>query len=138
LTLRTSIIGLELQRQTGLIEWFLAQRGTIRGYRRAIYTGLTTIEMSRLVQRILERHADLRGIWHVASAPISKYELLVRLRHALGRTDVEILPDDQFVCDRSLRSSAFADVTDYQAPSWGDMLSELAHEIQARDRARSA
>jgi dTDP-4-dehydrorhamnose reductase len=133
LTLRTSIIGLEERAHTtGLIEWFLAQRGTIRGFRRAIYTGLTTAAMARLVARLLEQHAGLHGLWHVASAPITKYDLLVDLAKALGRTDVEIAPDDDFVCDRSLQADAFFRATGYRAPSWDDMLAELAGQIRER------
>jgi len=138
LTLRMSIVGLQLAGRTSLVEWFLAQRGTIRGYRRAIYTGLTTLELARLVERVLERHRDLSGIWHVASAPISKYDLLVRLAGRLDRRDVEIVPDDDFVCDRSLRSDAFAAATGYQTPGWDEMLTELAQEIRERGRVRSA
>jgi dTDP-4-dehydrorhamnose reductase len=133
LTLRTSIIGLEERAHTtGLIEWFLAQRGPIKGFRRAIYTGLTTAAMARLVARLLERHAGLHGLWHVASAPITKYDLLVDLAKALGRTDVEIAPDDDFVCDRSLRADAFLRATGYQAPAWDAMIAELAGQIRER------
>src|SRR5262249_41426173 len=85
LTLRTSIIGLELSHHASLIEWFLAQRGAIKGFRRAIYTGITTTEMGRLIDRVLQRHSDLHGVWHVASASITKYDLLVKLARALGR-----------------------------------------------------
>jgi dTDP-4-dehydrorhamnose reductase len=132
-TLRTSIIGLEERAHTtGLIEWFLAQRGTIRGFRRAIYTGLTTAAMARLVARLLEQHAGLHGLWHVASAPITKYDLLVDLAKALGRTDVEIVPDDDFVCDRSLQADAFFRATGYRAPGWDAMLVELAGQIRER------
>jgi dTDP-4-dehydrorhamnose reductase len=133
LTLRTSIIGLEERQQTtGLIEWFLAQRGTIKGYRRAIYTGLTTAAMARLVNRVVEQHADLQGLWQVASEPITKYQLLVDLAAKLGRGDIVIEPDDAFFCDRSLQADAFADATGYRAPSWNEMLDELARQIQDR------
>jgi dTDP-4-dehydrorhamnose reductase len=130
LTLRTSIIGRELSRKTGLVEWFLAQRGTVRGFRRAVYSGLTTAEMSRLVGRLATEHAGLHGVWHVASRPITKYELLVTFADKLGRTDVEIVPDDTFVCDRSLRSEPFEAATGYQPPTWDDMLTELAAETR--------
>jgi dTDP-4-dehydrorhamnose reductase len=132
LTLRTSIIGLELARRTGLIEWFLAQRGAIRGYRGAIYTGLTTLEMARLVARLLEQHPRLTGVWHVASAPITKYDLLVDLAAKLGRTDVSIAPDDGLACDRSLNADRFQAATGYAPPSWDRMLTELAEEIRRR------
>lgn len=135
LTLRTSIIGLELSRFTGLVEWFLAQRGMIRGFRRAIYTGVTTRELARVIEHVLVNHPRLHGVWQVASAPISKYDLLVRLAGILGRSDIEIAADEDFVCDRSLQADAFSAETGYIAPSWDAMLTELAEEIRARSRA---
>ncbi|HKW01831.1 MAG TPA: SDR family oxidoreductase [Vicinamibacterales bacterium] len=138
LTLRTSIIGLELSHHASLIEWFLAQRGAIKGFRRAIYTGITTMEMARLVDRLLARHRDLHGVWHVASQPISKYDLLVKLAVALGRTDIEIVPDETFECDRSLRADAFHAATGYEPPGWDAMLAELAGEVRRRKHARTA
>lgn len=138
LTLRTSIIGLELSRKTGLIEWFLAQRGVVRGFRRAIYTGLTTREMARLLSRILTQHPDLHGVWHVASAPISKYDLLVSLATKLGRTDVQIVADDSFECDRSLDADRFFGATGYRPPAWDDMLTNLADDIRRGGGARRA
>lgn len=134
LTLRTSIVGLELARarKTGLIEWFLAQRGKIRGFRRAVYTGFTTREMGRLVRRLVEQHDDLHGVWHVASAPINKYTLLVELAKKLQRHDIEIAADDTFACDRSLRSDRFRAATGYVPPSWDVMLTELAEDVRRR------
>ena len=133
LTLRTSIIGLEARAHTtGLIEWFLAQRGTIKGFRKAIYTGLTTAAMAQLVARLLEQHAGLHGLWHVASEPITKFDLLVELSRKLGRRDIEIVPDDAFVCDRSLDAGAFFRATGYQPPTWDEMLTELATRIRER------
>lgn len=132
LTLRTSIIGLELSRKAGLIEWFLAQRGKIRGFRRAVYTGFTTREMGRIVRRLIEQHDDLHGVWHVASAPINKYTLLVELAKKLQRSDVEIAADDAFACDRSLRADRFRAATGYAPPSWDEMLTELADDARRR------
>lgn len=132
LTLRTSIIGLELARKTGLVEWFLAQRGAVRGFRRAIYSGFTTREMARVIERLLTAHPELAGVWHLASRPISKYDLLVSLARTLRRRDVEVLPDDDFTCDRSLDGSRLAEATGYRAPPWEVMLEELADEIRRR------
>ncbi len=131
-TLRTSIIGLELRRKAGLIEWFLSQQAGIRGFRRAIYTGFTTAEMARVVERVLLEHTGLHGVWHVASTPISKYELLGMLAEKIECTDVDIEPDDSFVCDRSLDGSRFTEATGYAAPSWDTMLDELAQQILQR------
>ncbi len=133
-TLRTSIIGLELQRRQGLVEWALSQRGRVSGFRGARFSGVTTTELSRVCEGVLSRHVDLDGVWHVASEPISKYELLVELFRQLGRTDVQIVPDDKFVCDRTLRGDAFERATGYRCPSWITMLGELAASVRARDR----
>lgn len=134
LTLRTSIIGLELARQTGLVEWFLAERGTVRGFRRALFSGFTTREMARVIERLLTDHPELAGVWHLASRPISKYDLLVFLARSLDRRDVEVLPDDDFTCDRSLDGSRLAAATGYRPPSWEVMLEELAAEVRRRQR----
>ncbi len=129
LTLRTSMIGLGLYRKTSLIDWFLEQRGRIQGYRRAIFSGLTTRELSRVIALILERHPQASGLYHVSAAPISKYELLVKLRERL-QTAVDIAPADEPRIDRSLDSTRFRRVFAYQPPSWDQMLDELAGEIR--------
>lgn len=136
LTLRTSIIGLELKRGTSLVEWFLAQRGQVRGFTRAIYTGVTTMELSRLIDRLLTKEPDLTGRWHVASTPVSKHDLLRDLAELLQRDDVEVVADDSFACDRSLDASALYDAVGYVAPSWDRMLAELSLRIQQRTIAR--
>lgn len=126
ITLRTSIIGRELETRSGLIEWFLSQEGhTITGYRRAIYSGLTTPVLARVIDDVLLRHPDMSGLWHVSSDPINKYDLLCLARTAFG-WDGEIVPDDEFVCDRSLVSTRFRLSTAFVPPSWPAMLSELA------------
>ena len=127
-TLRTSIIGLELARKQSLIEWYLAQRGSIHGFTRAIYSGFTTLEMARIIERVLLKHPDISGLWHVASEPISKYDLLAMLGEQLGRSDVTLTADDAFCCDRSLDGGRFNRATGYQPPSWEQMLTELAEQ----------
>jgi dTDP-4-dehydrorhamnose reductase len=137
LTLRTSTIGLELKPNAkhGLIEWFLSQRCEIKGFRRALYTGITTMELSRVIARVITQHQDLSGIWHVASEPIDKYTLLKTLLSKLKRRDITIIPDDEFVCDRSLVAHAFQRKTGYQAPTWDTMLDELAQVISEKGKS---
>lgn len=135
LTLRTSIVGLELTRKTGLVEWYLAQRGAIRGYRRAIFSGVTTAELAGAVEHLLLRERDLDGLWHLASEPISKYDLLAGLGERLRRRDVELRPDVELACDRSLDASALRRRTSYRPPPWNTMLDRLAAEIEERNLA---
>ena len=125
ITLRTSIIGRELKNHLGLIDWFLSQTGTIKGFQRAIYTGFTTDEMSRIIMNYVIPHPELSGVYHVSSEPISKYDLLRLAKKTYGR-DVKILPDQDFVCDRSLDSTRFRQATAYAPPSWPEMIREMA------------
>ena len=127
-TLRTSVIGHELGTNLALLDWFLSQRGqAISGFTKAIYSGFTTLEMARIVDRILTQHTDLSGVWHVASEPISKFGLLQLCREKLGWEGV-IEPNDEFVCDRSLNADRFNQATGYTPPSWEAMISELAQQ----------
>jgi len=132
-TLRTSIIGLELSRNKSLLEWFLAQSGQVKGFTRAIYSGFTTSEMARIIEQVLFEHRNMSGLWHVASEPISKYALLAELNGLMQRSDIELLPESNFFCDRSLDATRFNTETGYQPPPWCDMLKELAAEIRERD-----
>jgi dTDP-4-dehydrorhamnose reductase len=126
ITLRTSMIGPELDRKTGLVEWLLAQKGkTIKGYRKAIFSGFTTAELARLIEALFTRHADASGLYHAASAPISKLDLLAGLERRLG-LGVTIVPDDAVACDRSLDATRFREAFGYTPPSWDAMLDELA------------
>jgi dTDP-4-dehydrorhamnose reductase len=124
ITLRTSIIGRELSRKTGLLEWFLAQRGSVRGFRKAIFSGFTTLEIARIVELLLTRFPRASGVYHVSSAPISKYDLLGLVKKRLG-LGVEIVPYDDFVCDRSLDSTRFRSEFGYEPASWEAMIAEL-------------
>lgn len=133
LTLRTSFFGLELKHHTGLIEWFLQQQGEISGYSKAIYSGLSTIEMARVLDKILQSHPDLNGLYHLSSDPINKYELLSMLSEQLGRDDISIQPNDTVCIDRSLNSDKLRTTIDYTPPSWPLMLEELGVAIQQRE-----
>lgn len=135
LTLRTSMIGPELKGASGLLEWFLAQRGgRVTGFTRAIFSGLTTTALSRIIERIVAEHPGLSGLYHLASDPISKHDLLVRIRDRL-ELDVEIRPAADPRCDRSLDGRRFATATGIAPPSWDSMMEGLARDLRARERA---
>jgi dTDP-4-dehydrorhamnose reductase len=129
LTLRTSIIGWQLNNHSGLLSWFALQRGKrIKGYKHAIYSGFSTAVLAQLIGDLIETRPDLHGLYQVASEPISKYDLLTRLRDALGWKDIIIESDDQFFCDRSLVVTRFTSATGWRSPSWDSMLEGLARE----------
>ncbi len=127
-TLRTSIIGLELKNRLGLIEWFLAQKGTIQGFKKAIYSGFTTDEISRIISNFVIPNPELSGLYHVSSEPISKYDLLLQAKDAFHK-EIQIEPDEVFFSDRSLDSSRFRQATGYKPPTWSDMIEEMASSL---------
>ena len=135
LTLRTSIIGRELSTSQGLVEWFLAQKGSAPGFTEAIFSGLTTIELSRVILDVIRSHPSLQGIYHVAADRISKYDLLVLMNRAFAR-GLTIVPDDSVHVDRSLDGGRFRSATAYEAPGWPDMIAEMAADDTPYDRWR--
>jgi dTDP-4-dehydrorhamnose reductase len=128
LTLRTSIIGRELANFRSLLEWFLSQRGKrVRGYRRVIYSGVTTNHLAELVCRIAAERPGLSGLYQVTAPAISKHDLLCMIRDAY-RLDIDIVPDDAEASDRSMIGEAFLRATGYQAPGWPGLIAQLAED----------
>ena len=125
LTLRTSMIGRELRRHQSLLDWFLRQQGKqIRGFRRAIWSGVTTIQLAQLIERLIVDHPRLAGTFHLSSGRTSKFALLVELKNRY-HLDVEIEPDDSVVCDRSLIGTRFERATGYHCPPLSVLIDEM-------------
>ena len=129
-TLRTSIIGHELKGGYGLIEWFLAQEGTARGFTKALYTGFPTIELARVISNYILPNEKLTGLYHVSSDPISKYELLKMVAERYDKR-ITIEPYDDFVLDRSLDSSRFRSLTGYVPPTWAELVDIMYRDYNA-------
>jgi len=128
LTMRTSIIGREWVRSTALLEWFLSQKGkSVKGYKNAVYTGFSTEAIAGLIRKTVVERPDVTGLWHVSSDPVTKLELLLKLKEA-WTLDVEILPYDDPPCDRSLDSSRFFRETGFDRPSWESMINGLVND----------
>ncbi len=133
LTLRTSMIGPELSRKTGLLEWFLSQRGkTVKGFTKAIFSGFPTSELAHIVELVLMKVPAIHGLYHVAAEPISKYELLTLIRDRL-RLPITIERDVTFDCDRSLDAGRFRKDTGYCSPSWDAMVNDMVSHMTERD-----
>ena len=125
ITLRTSMIGRELREHRSLLDWLLRQDGgAVRGFRRAIYSGLTTNELARVIWMVIERHPTLSGVFHVAGDPISKYDLLRLVVSTFG-LHIQVDADDDFVCDRSLIGDRFREGTGYRSPGWPELVADL-------------
>ncbi|MDY0744277.1 SDR family oxidoreductase [Paucibacter sp. R3-3] len=123
-TLRTSIIGHELDSANGLVGWFLSQTGGVKGFTRAIFSGLPTVELARVIRDHVLPRPELRGLYHVSATPIDKHALLTLVAKAYDR-DTPITPDDRLVIDRSLDSSRFREATGYQPPNWPELVRRM-------------
>ena len=125
ITIRTSIIGHELSGSThGLLEWVLSQTDTIKGYRKAIFSGLTTLELTNIILDVIIPSNMVSGLYQISSAPISKYDLLSLIAEIYGKK-IEIVPSDDLVIDRSLDGSKFKEITNYVAPDWSNQILEM-------------
>jgi dTDP-4-dehydrorhamnose reductase len=126
LTIRTSIIGRELACHHSLLEWFLSNEGgSIKGYRKSIYSGVTTNHLAEVVTNIILTYPLLRGVYQVVGDPISKYELLCLLRDAYS-VNVTIESVDGENLDRSMDGSRFKQMTGYICPTWPILVEQLA------------
>jgi dTDP-4-dehydrorhamnose reductase len=129
LTIRSSFIGRELFTQTELLEWFLSQKGkTIKGFTKAMYTGVSTIFMSKVVGEIIQYHPELSGVRQLSiENPISKYDLLCLARDAF-KVNIEIIPDDTFEIRPTLNGSKLRGELGLSIPTWSEMMFEIASE----------
>ena len=124
LTIRTSIIGHSINSNHGLIDWFLKQNIKINGFRKAIFSGLTTLELSKVILKYVLTNKSLNGILHISNVPISKFDLL-NLVSRIYKKSIIISPDDNLILDRSLNSRKFIKQTGYIPPSWEKMIEEM-------------
>jgi dTDP-4-dehydrorhamnose reductase len=129
LTLRSSFIGKEIHDGTELLEWFLSKKTTVSGFKKAIYTGLTTLELCRVIEKLIIFYPNAYGLYNVSSEPINKFDLLSLIGEKMQH-GVEIIPDESFHCDRSLDSEMFRKDFNYKPPSWKEMVEELSQEYK--------
>jgi dTDP-4-dehydrorhamnose reductase len=123
-TLRTSIIGHELSGNQGLVNWFLSQQDTTKGFTKAVFSGIPTVELARVIADFVLPNSALHGLYQVASEPINKYELL-HLLAAEYKKNIDIVPSDQLVIDRSLNGEKFHLATGYVSPQWSAMCTSM-------------
>lgn len=128
ITLRTSIIGHELDSARSLVGWFLAQEGRVNGFSRAIFSGLPTVEIARVIRDFVIPRPELHGLYHVSAEPINKFELLTLLAQVYGKK-IEIQMDDRLVIDRSLDSSRFRNMTGFKPKNWLEMV-RVMHQFR--------
>ena len=121
ITLRTSIIGHEIGSHFSLVDWFLSQKAPVKGYAKAIFSGLPTVELARVMKEYVIPNPELHGLYHVSVEPIDKLSLLRLVAEVYGH-QIQITPDEQVRIDRSLDSSRFRQATGYLPPTWPELI----------------
>ncbi|GAA0851688.1 SDR family oxidoreductase [Bifidobacterium pullorum subsp. gallinarum] len=123
LTIRTSIIGPEIRQSgIGLFNWFMKQRGQVSGYRAVQWNGVTTLELAKAIEFFMNK--DVGGLIHLGHPnPVSKYDLLLLFKDIWGKHDVVVVPTDDMVQDRTLRSTRLDAL--YRFPDYVQMLKEM-------------
>jgi dTDP-4-dehydrorhamnose reductase len=111
----------------GLIEWFLSQKGQVRGFSEAIFSGLPTDELAKVIAEHVLPRRELQGLYHVGAEPVNKYDLLQIVKTVYG-CSTEIVKDTTVKIDRSLNSLRFQQATGYVAPSWLELIKQM-HDL---------
>ena len=132
LTIRTSIFGPSLRGATGLLDWFLAQQDVCTGFPKSIFSGLPTTELARVVSEFLLNRQCHEGLFHIASEPISKMDLL-EMTAAKFRKKIRLVPDSSISIDRSLLADKFAKATGYLPRNWTVLMDEMCDETKLWD-----
>ncbi len=130
-TIRTSIIGHEINTKFGLVEWFLSQKSKVKGYNKAFFTGFPTIELANIIHKYIIPNQQMNGLYNVSSNKISKYALLNLIADRYSK-EIEIEKDNSIIIDRSLDSSRFRKLTGYIPPSWNELVNMMYIDQQKR------
>lgn len=132
LTLRTSIIGHELNSNISLLDWFLSQENEVKGFTEAIFSGFTTLEFAKLLAEKIIPNDSLSGLYQISVNPISKYDLLKLVADVYSK-DIKINTSDELKINRSLNSDALRGKIDYNPPTWEYLIKEMYNDFLRSD-----
>ena len=124
LTIRKSVIGHELASKKGLLEWFLAQNNYVQGYKNVIFSGITVLELARLIDTYIIPRSDLKGILNISGQSISKFDLLKLLANVYNKS-IEIIPNESMNINRTLNGSQFNKLTGYRISPWSSLIKSM-------------
>lgn len=127
LVIRISTIGHELHTSHGLLNWFLSQKNSCEGYSKAIFSGIPTIYLAKIIDKFILSRPDLNGLYHISSSPIDKYTLLNMLAD-LYQKNIKIIANNNFNINRSLNSNKFSNITNFKCDDWPTMLQMMKED----------
>jgi len=131
LTLRTSVVGPELKNDgEELFHWFMSQSGEIPGYTKAIWSGVTTIELAKAVKWSIDN--NVTGLYHITNnSSISKYDLL-KLFQKYTKKDIDIKSVDRKNVDKSFIDTRL--LINYKIPSYDQMIKNMVGLIRENSK----
>lgn len=121
ITLRTSIIGHELSTSVSLIGWFLNQEKCVDGFSKAIFSGLPTCYIAKILAELVFTNPELKGMYHLSVDPIDKFSLL-SLVAEIYKKRITINSNTSFSINRSLNSNNFRNITGFVPPKWNELV----------------
>lgn len=125
ITLRTSIIGHELNSKKSLLDWFLhLNKKNCYGYTKAYFSGLPTIEIFNFIQKFLLKKKKISGIYNLSSSRISKYDLLKKISKVYSKK-INIIKNNKLKIDRSLNSKKIKKLVNYKCPTWNILIKDM-------------
>ena len=128
LTLRTSIIGHELNSNVSLVDWFLSQSNSVKGFSQAIFSGLPTCYIAEFLDEYVIGNSGLSGLYHLSAEPIDKYSLLLLIKQKYD-VELDIIDYPDFVIDRSLNSDNLRELINFKPPQWPDLIEKMNDEF---------
>ncbi len=128
-TFRMSIVGPDKNKDgIGLVNWFMQQKGTVKGFKNAMWTGQTTLQLAKTIENAAIQQAC--GLYNmVPDCKISKYDMLLLFNKYLREKQIEIVPDDSFIIDKSLKRTNY-EKFNYEIPHYEQQIIELGEWMQ--------
>lgn len=130
LTIRTSIIGHEIETQNSLLEWFLSQTDDISGYSKAIFSGFPCNYHAKILAEHILPSLSVNGLIHIGSIPISKFKLLQIIKKVYDKS-INIHKNDKYIIDKSLDSKRFKQITGFESPKWEFLVEYMNQDFKS-------
>ena len=129
LTFRNSIIGPDIKPEgIGLFNWFMKQKTSVKGFTKAIWTGVTTLTLAKAMDAAIQQ--NLCGLYNlVNNQSISKYDLLRLFNKYCKLNPIEIIPSDELVLDKTLICTR--NDFHFNVPSYEQMVIEMKEWIDS-------
>ena len=134
LTLRTSIIGHELTSAVSLVDWFLSQGESTKGFSKAVFSGLPTCYIAKLLVEYILPNPEVTGLLHLSVDPIDKFTLLKLIAEQYQK-QIIIAESQELVIDRSLNSDKFRQLTQFSPPAWSKLVEYMHTDYEKRYKA---